>query len=85
MLRADIWTNKNFVTNSAHKISLRRMKAETDRLGGMQKKLLKAARDWVKKAKALRELNLTRDVNGNKSFYRYVNDKGKTRENVVCL
>lgn len=85
MLRADIWTNKNFVTNSAHKISLRRMKAETDRLGGMQKKLLKAARDWVKKAKALRELNLTRDVNGNKSFYRYVNDKGETRENVVCL
>lgn len=42
----------------------------------MQKKILKAARDWVKKAKALRELDLVRDVNNNKkSLYRYISDK----------
>lgn len=52
----------------------------------MQKKLLKATRDWVSKAKALREIDLTRDVNDNKkSFYRCVNDKSKTKENVVSL
>jgi len=34
------------------------------------------------KAKALIELNLARDVTGNKkSFYSYVSDKRKTREN----
>jgi len=36
--------------------------------------------------KALSELNLSRDVKGNKtSFSRYVNDKRKTRENVGPL
>ena len=45
-----------------------------------------AARDQVRKAKALRELNLARDVKKNKkSFYRYVSDKRKTRENVGPL
>ncbi|XP_076217536.1 uncharacterized protein LOC143172166 [Aptenodytes patagonicus] len=45
-----------------------------------------AARDQVRKAKALRELNLARDVKGNKKrFYRYVRDKRKTRENVGPL
>ena len=41
------------------------------------------ARDQVRKAKALIELNLARDVKGDKkSFHRYVSDKRKTRENV---
>jgi len=36
-----------------------------------------------RKAKALTELNLTRDVKGNKkAFYRYVSDRRQTRENV---
>lgn len=40
----------------------------------------------VRKTKALTELNLDRDVKGNKkSFYRYVLDKRKTRENVSPL
>ncbi|RMC13365.1 hypothetical protein DUI87_10900 [Hirundo rustica rustica] len=40
----------------------------------MQNKFLKAARDWVRKAKDLRELELARDVNGNKKcFYWPVN------------
>jgi len=44
------------------------------------------ARDQVRKARALMELNLAKDVKGNKkSFYRYVSDKRKTRENVSPL
>ena len=44
------------------------------------------ARDQVRKVKDLIELNLSRDVKGNKkSFYRYVSDKRKTRENVGPL
>ncbi|KAK4823575.1 hypothetical protein QYF61_003579 [Mycteria americana] len=40
----------------------------------------------IRKAKALIELNLARDVKGNKkSFYRYVSGKRKTRENVGPL
>ncbi|GAB0210211.1 mitochondrial enolase superfamily member 1 [Grus japonensis] len=47
---------------------------------------LQAARDQVRKAKALIELNLARDVKDNKkSFYRYVSDKRRTRENVGPL
>ncbi|GAB0183728.1 mitochondrial enolase superfamily member 1 [Grus japonensis] len=45
-----------------------------------------AARDQVRKAKALIELNLARDVKDNKkSLYRYVSDKRRTRENVGPL
>ncbi|GAB0209007.1 mitochondrial enolase superfamily member 1 [Grus japonensis] len=44
---------------------------------------VRAARAQVRKAKALTELNLARDVKDNKkSFYRYVSDKRRTRENV---
>ncbi|GAB0202857.1 mitochondrial enolase superfamily member 1 [Grus japonensis] len=47
---------------------------------------VRAARDQVRKAKALRELNLARDVKDNKkSFYRYVSDKRRTREDVGPL
>ncbi|GAB0176249.1 mitochondrial enolase superfamily member 1 [Grus japonensis] len=47
---------------------------------------VRAARDQVRKAKALMELNLARDVKGNKkSFYRYISDKRKRRENVCLL
>ena len=48
--------------------------------------IIQAARDQVRKAKALIELNLARDIKGNKkSFYKYVGDKRKTRENVGTL
>ncbi|GAB0182749.1 hypothetical protein GRJ2_000740200 [Grus japonensis] len=47
---------------------------------------VQAARDQIRKAKALIELNLARSVKGNKkSFYRHVSDKRKTRENVSPL
>ncbi|GAB0180073.1 mitochondrial enolase superfamily member 1 [Grus japonensis] len=44
---------------------------------------VQAARDQVRKAKTLIELNLAADVKGNKKiFYRYVSDQRKTEENV---
>lgn len=43
-------------------------------------------RDGVRKAKACRELDLVRDVKGDrKSIYRYFNSKRKTGENVDLL
>jgi len=48
--------------------------------------IVRAARGQVGKAKARIELNLTGDVRGNKkSFYMYVDDKRKTRENMGPL
>ncbi|GAB0179431.1 hypothetical protein GRJ2_000408400 [Grus japonensis] len=47
---------------------------------------VRAAREQVRKAKALIESSLARDVKDNKkSFYRYVSDKRKMRENVGPL
>ena len=46
----------------------------------------RVARDRVRKAKALTELNLARDIRSNKkSFYRYVGDRRKSKENVGPL
>jgi len=50
------------------------------------REIVQAARDHIKKAKAPIELNLARDVKANKkSFYRYVSDKRKARENAGPL
>ncbi|GAB0204405.1 mitochondrial enolase superfamily member 1 [Grus japonensis] len=47
---------------------------------------VRAAREQVRKAKALTEISLARDVKDNKkSFYSYVSDKRRTRENVGPL
>ncbi|GAB0187270.1 mitochondrial enolase superfamily member 1 [Grus japonensis] len=47
---------------------------------------VQAARGQVRKAKALTEISLARDVKDNKkSFYRYVSEKRRTRENVGPL
>ncbi|GAB0206304.1 hypothetical protein GRJ2_003096000 [Grus japonensis] len=47
---------------------------------------VRAAREQVRKTKALIEISLARDVKDNKkSFYRYVRDKRRTRENVGPL
>ena len=50
------------------------------------REIVQEARDEVRKAKALIELNLARDLKGNKkSFHRYAGDKRKTRETVGPL
>ncbi|GAB0203411.1 hypothetical protein GRJ2_002806700 [Grus japonensis] len=47
---------------------------------------VRAGRDQARKAKALIEISLARDVKDNKkSFYRYVSEKRRTRENVGPL
>ncbi|GAB0208674.1 hypothetical protein GRJ2_003333100 [Grus japonensis] len=48
--------------------------------------IVQACRDEVRKAKAYQELNLERDVKGNKKdFSKYIGDKRKARENVGPL
>jgi len=50
------------------------------------REIVRAARDQVRKSKALIELNLARDVKSNKkSFSRYVSDTRKAREKVGPL
>jgi len=50
------------------------------------REIVRAAREQARKAKALTELNLARDVKGNKkAFYRYVRNRRQTRENVGPL
>jgi len=47
------------------------------------RKIVQAASQQVRKAKALIELNLARDIEGNKKcFLRCVGDKQKTKENM---
>ncbi|KAK4819916.1 hypothetical protein QYF61_014651 [Mycteria americana] len=72
--------------------SLQRVEARTGNLGRIQsncpssRAIVQAARDQVRKANALIVLNVARDIKGNKkSFYRYIGDKRKTRENVGPL
>lgn len=55
------------------------MTARTGGLGEIQRSFL--SRHQVRKAKALM-VNLPRDVRSNKSFYVYVSDRRKTRENI---
>ncbi|KFV20373.1 hypothetical protein N340_06018, partial [Tauraco erythrolophus] len=50
------------------------------------KEILQATRGPVRTAKVLIELNLTRDIKGNKkNFYRHVSDKKRSRENIGPL
>lgn len=47
---------------------------------------VQSCKDEVRKAKANLELNLGRDVKGNKKgFYKYMNSKEKTRESMSPL
>ncbi|KAK4826209.1 hypothetical protein QYF61_006153 [Mycteria americana] len=75
--RRPAWMNKELLDKLKHKKgSLQREYRE----------IVRAAKDQVRKAKALIQLNLARDSKGNKeSFYRYIGGKRKTRENVVPL
>jgi len=50
------------------------------------RKVVRACRDAMRKAKAHLELNLARDVEDNKKgFFKYISSKRKTRENVGPL
>lgn len=53
---------------------------------GEYREMVQAVKDQVRKAKALSELKLAKNIKGNKKGFRnYVGDKRKIRENVNPL
>ncbi|GAB0209349.1 hypothetical protein GRJ2_003400600 [Grus japonensis] len=80
------WMNKELLGKVKHKKEAYRGWKQGQVAWEEYRETLQAARDQVRKAKALRELNLARDVKDNKkSFYRYVSEKRRMRENVGPL
>ncbi|GAB0176549.1 hypothetical protein GRJ2_000120100 [Grus japonensis] len=84
--RRPAWLNKELWDKLKHKKEAYREWKQGQVAWEEYRELVRAARDQVRKAKALTELNLARDVKGNKkSFYRYACDERKTRENMSLL
>ncbi|KFP96141.1 hypothetical protein N329_05204, partial [Haliaeetus albicilla] len=84
--RRPAWINKVLLVKLKHKEKGHRGWKQGQVAWEEYREIVQAARDQVRKAKDLIELNLARDVEGNKkSFCRYVSDKRKTRENVGAL
>ncbi|KFV98219.1 hypothetical protein N327_09172, partial [Fulmarus glacialis] len=84
--RRPAWVNKELLDALKHEKEAYRGWKQGQVAWEEYREIVQAARDQIRKAKALIELNLARDVKGNKkSFYRYVGDKRKTRENVGPL
>ncbi|GAB0176539.1 mitochondrial enolase superfamily member 1 [Grus japonensis] len=84
--RRPAWLSKELQDKLKHKKEANRGWKQGQVAWEEYRELVRAARDQVRKAKALTELNLARDVKSNKkSFCRYISDKRKTRENVGLL
>ncbi|KFV17941.1 hypothetical protein N340_02406, partial [Tauraco erythrolophus] len=84
--RRPAWMNKELLDQLGHKMKAYRGWKQGRVAWEEYKAIVQASRDQVRKAKALIELNLARDIKGNKkNFYRYVSDKKKSRENVGPL
>ncbi|GAB0209274.1 mitochondrial enolase superfamily member 1 [Grus japonensis] len=80
------WMNKELLDKVKHKKEACRGWKQGQVAWEEYRETVRAARDQVRKAKALIEISLARDVKDNKkSFYRYVSDKRRTRENVGPL
>ncbi|GAB0208586.1 hypothetical protein GRJ2_003324300 [Grus japonensis] len=80
------WMNKELLGKVKHKKEAFRGWKQGQVAWEEYRETVQAARDQVRKAKALTELKLARDVKDNKkSFFRYVSDKRRTRENVDSL
>ncbi|GAB0209530.1 mitochondrial enolase superfamily member 1 [Grus japonensis] len=80
------WMNKELLGKLKHKKEAYRGWKQGQVAWEEYRETVRAARDQVRKAKALIELNLARDAKDNKkSFYRYVSDKRRTRENMDPL
>ncbi|GAB0197925.1 mitochondrial enolase superfamily member 1 [Grus japonensis] len=78
------WMNKELLSKLKHKKEACRGWKQGQVAWEEYRETVSAARDQVRKAKALTELNLPRDIKGNKkNFDRYDNNKNKTRENVL--
>ncbi|KFV18118.1 hypothetical protein N340_13754, partial [Tauraco erythrolophus] len=84
--RRPAWMNKEFLDQLKHKKEAYRGWKQGQVSWEEYRAIVRATRDQVRKAKALIELNLARDIKGNKkNFSRYVSDKKRTREKVVPL
>ncbi|KFV06959.1 hypothetical protein N340_13909, partial [Tauraco erythrolophus] len=84
--RRPAWMNKELLDQLGHKKKAYREWKQGRVAWEEYRGIVRATRDQVKKAKALIELNLARNIKGNKkNFYRYVSDKKKSRENVGPL
>ncbi|GAB0206448.1 hypothetical protein GRJ2_003110400 [Grus japonensis] len=80
------WMNKELLGKVKHKKEACRGWKQGQVAWEEYRETVRAARDQVRKAKALIEISLARDVKDNKkSFYRYVSDKRRTRENAGPL
>ncbi|GAB0202999.1 hypothetical protein GRJ2_002765500 [Grus japonensis] len=80
------WMNKELLGKVKHKKEAYRGWKQGQVAWEEYRETVQATRDQVRKAKALIELNLARDVKDNKkSFYRYVSEKRRMRENVGPL
>jgi len=78
--------NKKLLNKLKHKKEVYRRWKQGQVAWEEYREIVGAARDQVKKAKALTELNLSGDIKRNKKrFYRYLSDKRKNRENVGPL
>ncbi|GAB0205664.1 mitochondrial enolase superfamily member 1 [Grus japonensis] len=81
-----LWMNKELLGKVKHKKEAYRGWKQGQVAWEDYRETVRAARDQVRKAKALIEISLARDVKDNKkSFYRCVSDKRRTRENMGPL
>ncbi|GAB0204697.1 mitochondrial enolase superfamily member 1 [Grus japonensis] len=80
------WMNKLLLGKVKHKKEAYRGWKQEQVAWEEYRETVPAAREQVRKAKALIEISLARDIKDNKkSFYRYVSDKRRMRENVGPL
>jgi len=84
--RRPTWMNKELLAKLKQKKEAYRGWKQGQVAREEYREIVRVAREQVRKAKAVRELNLARDVKGNKkAFYRYVSDRRQTKENVGPL
>ncbi|KFV12556.1 hypothetical protein N340_13926, partial [Tauraco erythrolophus] len=84
--RRPVWMNKELLDQLGHKKKASRGWRQGQVAWEEYRAIVRVTRDQVGKAKAPIELNLARDIEGNKkNFYRYVSDKKRSRENVGPL
>ncbi|KFV19528.1 hypothetical protein N340_02998, partial [Tauraco erythrolophus] len=84
--RRPAWMNKELLDQLGHKKKAYRGWKQGQVAWEEHRAIVRATRDQVRKAKVLIELNLARDIKGNKkNFYRYVSDKKRSREDVGPL
>jgi len=80
--RRPMWMNKELLAKLKQKKEAYRGWKQGEAAWEEYREIMRVAREQVREAKALTELNVARDIKGNKkTFYRYVSDKRKAMEN----